>query len=377
MANKENEPSNGLEKLFSTQGILIAILILGFYWVFFGEDKSQESARYNYSSQNIPIGVSNQLNVEAIEKLGIDLTEHLDPKLIPAITSEALRETSQSQVSDKDFLPTLVNKISNKVRDISTIDLNQDGMADHVLIVPQTEKGDEDFLLFSILVPDPSLIDTLPSSTDQTAWKDIAENKSIEIMTASVVRGKGDEMTMQSTPNPQMYQSAGAPYSPYYGTGYSMTNLLMTSMMMSMLFRPPYIWGGGYGYGYGGVRTVSSIQNRREASTSKMKKASPSSSSAKQPVGKVYQQTSSVQLQKNLSIISRAQNSAPPAGKLPEVVSAEAYHSENQLFQNADLCLGENSALVEVAVVVDLALEVLDGEGVEKFSAYPLKIAWK
>lgn len=67
-----------------------------------------------------------------------------------------------------------------------------------------------------------------------------------------------------------------------------MTNLLMTSMMMSMLFRPPYIWGGGYGYGYGygGARTVSSIQNRRGASTSKMKKASPSSSSVKTAGGK-------------------------------------------------------------------------------------------
>ena len=288
MANKENEPPNGLEKLFSTQAVLIGILILGFYWVFFGEDKSQESARYNYSSQNIPIGVSNQLNAEAIEKLGIDLTEHLDPKLIAAITSEALRETSQAKVSEKDFLPTLVNKISNKVRNISTIDLNQDGMADHVLIVPQTEKGDGDFLLFSILVPDPSQVGMLPSASDTVAWRDIAENKSIEIMTASVVRGSGDEMMMQSTPNPQMYQSAGTPYAPYYGSGYSMTNLLMTSMMMSMLFRPPYIWGGGfgYGYGYGGARTVSSIQNRRGASTSNMRKATPSSSSAKTAGGK-------------------------------------------------------------------------------------------
>jgi hypothetical protein len=47
------------------------------------------------------------------------------------------------------------------------------------------------------------------------------------------------------------------------------------------------------------------------------------------------------------------------------VVSAAADHSENPLFQNADLYHGENSALVEAAVVVDLALEVLDGEGVE------------
>ena len=288
MSKKENEPPDGMQKLFSTQGILIAILILGLYWVFFGEDKSMESARYNYSSQNIPIGVSDQLNAEAIEKLGIDLTEHLDPKLIPEITSEALRETSQAQVSDKDFLPTLVSKISNKVRAISTIDLNQDGMADHVLIVPKTEKGDADFLVFSILVPDPSLVSVLPSGSDQAAWKDIAENKSIEIMTASVVRSSGDLLTMQSTPNPQMYQSAGAPYSPYYGSGYSMTNLFMTSMMMSMLFRPPYIWGGGfgYGYGYGGPRTVSSIQNRRGASTSKMKKAAPAKFAAKTAGGK-------------------------------------------------------------------------------------------
>ena len=57
---------------------------------------------------------------------------------------------------------------------------------------------------------------------------------------------------------------------------------------MSMLFRPPYIWGGGfgYGYGYGGARTVSSIQNRRGASTSNMRKASPSSSAAKTAGGK-------------------------------------------------------------------------------------------
>jgi len=288
MGNKENEDPNVLEKLFSTQGILIAILILGLYWIFFGENKSQESARFNYSSKNIPIGVSDQLNSEAIEKLGIDLTEHLDPKLIPAITSEALRETSLAKVSDEDFLPTLVSKISNKIRDISTIDLNQDGIADHVLIVPQTEKSGAEFLVISILVPDPSQVSVLPSGSDRIAWKDIAENKSIEVMTASVVRDSGDQMTMQSTPNPQMYQSAGAPYSPYYGSGYSMTSLFMTSMMMSMLFRPPYIWGGGfgYGYGYGDPRTVSSVQNRRISSTSKMKKASPAYSTAKTAGGK-------------------------------------------------------------------------------------------
>ena len=287
MSEKDNEAPEWLEKLFSTQVILTAILILGIYWVFFGEDKSRDSSVSSYTSQNIPIGISDQLNPEAIEKLGIDLTDNLDPKLIPAITSEALRETTQANVSEDSFLPTLVSKISNKIRDVSTIDLNEDGIADPVLVVHQTETGDSDFIVFSILVPDPDKVNVLPSGSDNGAWRDIAENKSIEIMTASVVRGSGDQMTMQSAPNPQMYQSSGAPYPPYYGTGYSMTNLFMTSLMMSMLFRPPFMWGGGYGYSYGGgTIAVSSVLNRRGAATSLLKKASPSKSAAKTGSGR-------------------------------------------------------------------------------------------
>ena len=127
-------------------------------------------------------------------------------------------------------------------------------------------------------------VSTLPPGSDNQAWRDIAENKSIEIMTTSVVRGSGNELNMQSTPNPEMYQSAaGTPYPPYYGAGYSMTSLLMTSMMMSMLFRPPFMWGGGfgYGYGYGGPMAVSTVQNRRGATTSALRKADPSYSAAK------------------------------------------------------------------------------------------------
>ena len=99
MSEKDNESPEWLEKLCSTQVILTAILILGIYWVFFGEDKSRDSPVSRYTSQNIPIGISDQLNPEAIEKLGIDLTDNLDPKLIPAITSEALRETTHANVS--------------------------------------------------------------------------------------------------------------------------------------------------------------------------------------------------------------------------------------------------------------------------------------
>ncbi len=288
MSEKNNESPEWLEKLFSTQVILTAILILGIYWVFFGENKSRESSSSGYSPQKIPIGISDQLNPEAIEKLGLDLTDNLDPKLIPAITSEALRETTKANVSEESFLPTLVSNISNKIRDISTIDLNEDGIADPVLVVPQTETGDSDFLTFSILVPDPSKVSTLPPRSDNQAWRIVAENKSIEIMTASVVRGSGSELNIQSSPNPDVYQSGGTPYPPYYGAGYSMTNLLMSSMMMSMLFRPPFIWGGGfgYGYGYGGPMQVSNVQNSRGATTSALRKAKPSYSATKTAGGR-------------------------------------------------------------------------------------------
>ena len=185
-------------------------------------------------------------------------------------------------------MPTLVSKISNKIRDVSTVDLNGDGIADPVLVIPQTESGDSDFLVFSILVPDPSEVSTLPSGSDNQAWRDIAENKSIEIMTASVVRSSGNELNMQSTPNPEVYQSATTPYPPYYGAGYSMSSLFMTSMMMSMLFRPPFMWGGGFGYGYGysGPMAVSTVQNRRGATTTALRKADPSYSASKTAGGR-------------------------------------------------------------------------------------------
>ena len=42
------------------------------------------------------------INREAIEKFGIDLSDNLDPKLIPTIISEALREITQAKVSEKE-----------------------------------------------------------------------------------------------------------------------------------------------------------------------------------------------------------------------------------------------------------------------------------
>ena len=270
-----------MKNLFSTDFLLVVIIILGAYWLFFKDD---ESSRQNfYVSSNVPIGVSDSFNQQAIEKLGLDLTENLDPRLIPDLMTEAMRETVQAKPSEKDFLPTLVNRVSNKIRDISTIDLNEDGIADPILVVPNQESSGTDHLVFSILVPDPSEVTTLPPGSDQAGWRDIAENKSIEIMTASAVKSAEDQMTVQSAPNPQMYQSAGTPYPPYYSTGPSLTSIFMTSMAASMmtnwLFMPSY--GMGYGYYNSQPRGVSSVQQNRSAATSSYNRAQSSSSAAK------------------------------------------------------------------------------------------------
>ncbi|GIT03077.1 MAG: hypothetical protein CM1200mP28_03360 [Deltaproteobacteria bacterium] len=74
MNEKDNDQPEWLEKLFSTQVILTAILILGnFLGFFFGEDKSRDSSVSRYTSQNIPIGNSDQLNPEAIRNWGLIL----------------------------------------------------------------------------------------------------------------------------------------------------------------------------------------------------------------------------------------------------------------------------------------------------------------
>ncbi len=286
MARDNHEPDDWMKNLFSTNGLLLIIIVLGVYWVFFSDDPQSEQTLYHRA--DLPIGVSESFNQAAIDRLGLDLTENLDPKLIPGLLTDAVRETAQEKVGEQEFLPTLVQRISNKIRDISTIDLNEDGVADPILVVPQKESSGADHLVFSILVPDATQVPNLPAGSDQNAWRDIAENKSIELMTASVVRGSEEQLTMQSTPNPQMYHSGGASYPPYYHHSPSLSSIFLTSMAGSMManwmFMPRY--GMGFGYYNPSPVAVSSVRQTRSQSVSSYGKAKPSSSAARTAGGK-------------------------------------------------------------------------------------------
>lgn len=309
-----------MKQLFSTQGLLTIIALLGIYWVFFGEDDQQASRRMA-SSGNAVVGVSNQLNPEALAKLGIDLSEHLDPQIVPALMSDALKETTQANVSEQDFLPTLASNISNKIQGVSTIDLNGDGLTDPVLVMPQSEQSGDEYLVFSILVPDPSEVSSLPAGSNQSAWLDIAEHKSIEVMTASVVKKGGEELAMQASPNPQMYNSTGTPYPPYYSYTPSLTSMFLTSFSASMLanylFMPRYPMGfGGY---MGSPRAVSTVQSNRSSRTAGLSKANGSSTpartaSGKSVAGNKFKPTSTKSLNKVKSSQFRAANRVKSSG---------------------------------------------------------------
>ncbi|MFZ9065141.1 MAG: hypothetical protein ACO22U_15995, partial [bacterium] len=170
-------------ELLSWKGAVGVVVILGVGWLIFGGSEPDRNEVVNYSNSDVPIGVSDTLNEEAVNRLGVDLTDNLDPQLVPVVVAEAMKEATEAGVSEADFIPSLVSKISNKIRDISTIDLNADGLADPILVMPASASSDQEFIQFSIKVPDPAEVSELPPGSDQEAWRDIAENKSIEIMT--------------------------------------------------------------------------------------------------------------------------------------------------------------------------------------------------
>jgi hypothetical protein len=290
----ENEKPAWMQQLLSWKGAvgLGVIVILGLV-IFGGSDKPKDRNEVvSYSGDSVPVGVSDTLNQDAVNRLGVDLTANLDPGLVPAIVAEAMKEVTQKGVSEADFVPSLVSGISNKIRDISTIDLNADGLADPVIVMPTSASSDQEFIQFSIRVPDPAEVSELPSGTDQDAWRDIAENKSIEIMTASATKSAQDEVTMQSQPNPQVYNAAPAPY--YHHSPPGLGTILLTSMMMSALFSPPFMGYGGYA---GGPPTaVTTVERRRAGATSSLASSSPSQSTVSNSKGQAVGQSNFKQI---------------------------------------------------------------------------------
>lgn len=95
---------NFFEKLFSVQGLLVVMACLALYWVFFSQpDKLKK--RVTYNTDNAPVGVSDGFNPDAIKQLGLDLTQNLDPQLIPSIVEQSLKKPLKMELLKKILFP--------------------------------------------------------------------------------------------------------------------------------------------------------------------------------------------------------------------------------------------------------------------------------
>jgi hypothetical protein len=231
--------------------IIAAVAIL---YVFFkgGDDKYQRSARINYDT----VAVSDRMTAEA---RGLDLEKDLDVSLLPDIGKQSIREAAQAGLKEQAFLQHVMRGVSNRVREISTIDLNSDGTADPILIKPEPA-GDEGYVLLSLEVPAPGAY-PLPSAGDQAAWKKV---ETLEVATMTVALND-KELTVQARGNRHMYpNSYGNNYYAHDRSG-SFLQTYIALRMASWMFYPRYygFYGAGYGYGFYRPYGVGMIRGSR------------------------------------------------------------------------------------------------------------------
>lgn len=220
------------------------------------------SARY--STDNVGVGVSGMLD----EFGELDLSKDLDASLLPDLISQCYKEGLEQNKSKDELQRYVVRSLSEKIREISTIDLNGDGNTDPVLVIPE---GNEEQMTFSIRVPDPAAVKKYPPFSDTSAWQDIAENKAVEVVAVTAVPrtqgGKVKSMDIESRPSSAFYSSPQ-----YYHR--SFTSDLLTYMVVRDLFFRPYWYGPSYYGWYGGYYRPYRVGNVYRSRTTTVRKYS-------------------------------------------------------------------------------------------------------
>ena len=237
--------------------LIIAVVALG--WVFLrgGEDKFAGQAAIDYDR----LAVSQGLTEQAV---GLNLAADLDVSLLPELGKQVIREAAQKGLKEQAFLQEVIVEMSNRVREISTIDLNADDVVDPILIKPEPQEG-EQYVLLSIRVPAPDAY-PLPEAKDGAAWKEV---ETIEVATMSVAFDQ-KTLTVQAQGNQHAYPgSAGQHYS-VHDRAPSFLQMYMTMRMMEWMFFPRYygFWGPGYGYGMYRPMGVPMMTSRRAGAIS-------------------------------------------------------------------------------------------------------------
>ncbi|MBF0197567.1 MAG: hypothetical protein HQL32_07645 [Planctomycetes bacterium] len=259
------------------------------------------SEEYDYS--NMGVGVSKR-TVAVLQGENLDLSSELDPAQVPEIVKEAYLEGADLKKEGKELVQFVIQDISTKIAQISSIDLNEDSIPDPILIVPE---GNSESMTFSVRIPDPGQVKSYPDNPNE--WQNIAENKAIEVLSVTVFprkgNGKNPNFDVEARPNRQVYEGH---HHHHYHSSFMHTYLTM-HMMNSMFFSPfgwygPGFYGrmgyygrGYYGNNYGG-RSVSSTKTTRRT----YKKSKASSTPLKTNSGKTVR--SSLASQKSSAVKS-------------------------------------------------------------------------
>lgn len=250
-----------------------------------------------YTSTNVGVGVSGML-----DELGeLDLSKDLDASLLPDMVSQCYKEGLQKKKEKAELQQYVVKALSQKIREISTVDLNGDGTADPILVIPE---GDSEHITFSIRVPDPKEVAEYPSLSDAAAWQDIAEKKAVELVAVTAVpqveREKVKGMQLEARPSSAFYSS-----SQYYRN--SFTSDLLTYMLVRDLFFRPYWFGPSYYGWYGGAYRpygVGSVHNARSTTIRKYSSGNSSFSRMRTSSGNLPTRSAGSQLASQKSFSS-------------------------------------------------------------------------
>ena len=256
------KPQNLL--LIFAGGAIVAALVVGIM------HRSQpEKPQLNYDT----LAVSDGLSAEA---QALNLDKDLNVALLPEIGKQVVQEGAKKGLKDQAFLQYMVGETSNRVREISTIDLNQDGTADPILVKPEPVKG-EQYVILSIQVPEPKAY-PLPPATDQAAWKNV---ETLEVATMTVALN-AQELTVEAQPNQHMYPNSHQNHYVAHDRSAEFLHMYMTLRMMEWMFMPRFygFYGPGFGYGFYRPMPVAMVATQRQAVTSHITPATGSTSPA-------------------------------------------------------------------------------------------------
>ena len=247
------------------------------------ENQVSSNDRVPANNQTYSVGVA-QTNVN----VKIDLTDKLNPAILPDVMREVLEELAPTEKPDSQkFQQNVVRKLSHKIisnPDINyQVDLNEDANLDPLLVVPESVQGEA--AIYSIRVPDPTEYPKDPAAYD-VDWDQVAKN-GIELVALSITFDQtSQQMVIGAEANPHAYEGKPNHYRrDYHSDSHSWMGSYLRYMVIRDILFSPYSWYGGGWYGgwypryYGGWHApVATRTVTRTRTITRYKNANPAQS---------------------------------------------------------------------------------------------------